>query len=102
MGRRVRKAKPAGRSLENPAVPLNWNNLEDDDARQAFGMSSTAAGVAVTERRALGYPAVWRAVSLISGDVAKLSLCVYRTTGEGRAVDTKHAAYRLCKYKANP
>jgi HK97 family phage portal protein len=101
-GRNRKRGKRARRSLENPAVPLNWNNLEDDDTRQAFGMSSTAAGVSVTERKALGYPAVWRAVNLIAGDVAKLSLLVYRTTGEGKAVDSKHAAYRLCRYKANP
>lgn len=100
-GRRKR-TRPARRSIENPAVPLSWDNLDDDDTRLAFGMSSTASGARVTERRALGYPAVWRAVSLIAGDVAKLSLMVYRTTGEGRAVDNAHAAYRLCRYKANP
>jgi HK97 family phage portal protein len=99
MGRRNRKrAKPAARSLENPATPLNLN---DDDALEILGGGATAAGVRVTERKALGYPAVWRAVNLIAGDVAKLSLLVYRTTGEGRAVDTAHPAYRLTKYKAN-
>lgn len=55
----------------------------------------------VTHRRALGYPAVWRAVSLISGDVAKLPLIVYRQNGRNKEPDAAHPAYRVLLRKPN-
>jgi HK97 family phage portal protein len=99
-GKNRGKRKPARRSLENPSVPINvavWN----EDAATVLGAAPTGSGVRVTEKRALGYPAVWRAASLISGDIAKLSLVVYQTAGEGRAADPQHPAYWLCRHKAN-
>jgi HK97 family phage portal protein len=93
---------PRKRSLENPNVPLNITD-PDEDTFAALGGTRTAAGVRVTQTKALGYPAVWRAVSLISGDVAKLSLLTYRNAGaDGKEVAKDHPAYRLLKYKANP
>lgn len=61
----------------------------------------TPAGVRVTRNKALGYPAVWRAVSLISGDVGKLSLFVYRQSGKNKEIDPAHPAYRLLLRKPN-
>lgn len=55
----------------------------------------------VTHRKALGYPAVWRAVSLISGDVAKLPLIVYRQSGRNKEPDPAHPAYRVLLRKPN-
>jgi HK97 family phage portal protein len=88
------------RSLENPNVPLNISD-PDDDTLDLFGASRSQSGVRVTQNKALGYPAVWRAVSLITGDVAKLPLLVYGLNGANKTVDRKHPAYRLTRYKAN-
>jgi phage portal protein BeeE len=97
-----RKAdKPrARRSLENPNVPLNIAD-PDDDTFWALGGERSQAGVRVTQKRALGYPAVWRAVNLISGDVGKMPMFVYKLSGENKDVDRAHPAYRLLRYKAN-
>lgn len=85
-------------SAENPAVPLS--SLGDDDG--AYGAGETSAGVRVTRRRALGYSAVWRAVNLISGDIGRIPLCVYRRGEGGKTIDTVHPAYRLLRRKPNP
>jgi phage portal protein BeeE len=98
---RTRGQRPTRRSLENPNVPLSLSD-PDDDTFAIFGAERSAAGVRVGMTRALGYPAVWRAISLISGDVAKLSLLTYRLAGANRDIDRKHPAYRLLKYKAHP
>jgi HK97 family phage portal protein len=105
-GRRKKRAggvgvKPAAvRSLENPNTPLT---LDDPDGfREAFGQSKSASGVRVTMRRALGYPAVWRGVRIVSGDVAKLSLLPYRKDGKNREVDTKHPVYWMLAHQPNP
>lgn len=59
--------------VENPAVPLTSTTLLD-----WLGGPKVAAGVSVTETSAMGMPAVWRAVSLISGVAASLPLHAYR------------------------
>ena len=90
------------RALENPNIPLGsplvWNEV--------FGDASTEAGEAVSPRRALSYSPVWQAVNLISGDVSKLPLNVYKRRpdlGErGREIDTLHPAHKLIRHKANP
>jgi HK97 family phage portal protein len=89
------------RSIENPNVPLNVLD-PDEDTFAAFGAERSASGVRVTPKKALGYPAVWRAVNLIAGDIAKLPLLVYRQQGKNKEVDTRHPAYRLLKRKPNP
>ena len=89
------------RSMENPNIPLGspqvWNEV--------FGDSGTEAGEAVSPRRALSYSPVWQAVNLISGDVSKLPLNVYKRRpdlGErGREIDTSHPAHHLIRHKAN-
>ncbi|QJW94708.1 phage portal protein [Frigoriglobus tundricola] len=86
------------RSLENPNVPLN---LWSDEAFEAFGAAKSVSGVKVSRNKALGYPAVWRAVSLISGDVAKLSLRVYEQKGQNKTPFPSHPAYRLLLRKPN-
>lgn len=84
-------------SLENPNVALTAEAWEE-----AFGKSfSTAAGVSVTTKKAMTYAAVWRAVGLISSDVGKLPLFVYRRNGEGKKRAVDHPAYQLLRYKPN-
>lgn len=72
--------KEARASVENPNVPIS-------DARILeffnFGAQSSA-GESVTIDDALGVPAVWAAVNVISGTIARLPLHQYRKTEAGR------------------
>lgn len=81
------------RSMENPNVPLGW-----DDA--LYGERSDS-GVRVTRESALTYSPWWRGINLVSTDVAKLPLDVYRRQGEGKTRDTAHPSYRLLRRKPN-
>lgn len=83
-----------GRSLQFPTDEGEfWEGLT--------GGSKSKAGVTINEKAALGYSPVWRAQNLISGDVAKLPLIVYRRVGAGKERDTNHAAYKLLKNQPN-
>lgn len=86
-------------SIENPAVSLN------DAASWEGGLTSerTSSGVRVNARTATGYPPLWRAMNLISGDVGRLPFNVYRSTKDGgKEIDKRHPAYRLLRRKVNP
>lgn len=101
MGRkRARNGSRHRRNDENPNTPLNLE-YPDDATYGAFGAARSLSGVRVNRRKALGYPAVWRAVNLISGDVAKLPLCVYHQVGRNREAAVDHPAYRLLRRKPN-
>lgn len=100
--RSTKKAKPRLRSVENPNVPLNVADPDDTTWDALGGGERTSSGVRVTTKKALGYPAIWRAVNLISGDIAKLPLFTYKWIGENREIDRKHPAYRLLAFKPNP
>lgn len=66
------------------------------------GGSKTHAGVRVDHTGAMSLDTVYRAINLISGDVAKLPLPVYRRQGDNsRSRDPRHPAYRLLTRKAN-
>ena len=68
-------------TAENPTYPLTSQALVD-----LFVGPKTAAGVTVTEQKAIGLPAVFRAVALISDAIAGLPLHAYRDiSGGGRA-----------------
>lgn len=58
--------------------------------------------MSVNRETALTFDAYWRCVSLISGDVAKLPLCVYERQGTGKIEAESHPAYRLLMYEACP
>ena len=87
------------RSLENPKVslgdPVAWQELFGD------GLSST--GVTVNNRTAMQYAAIWRGVTLVSRDVARMPAFVYKKNpagGKDKAIS--HPAFSLLRYKANP
>ncbi len=63
----------------------------------------SSSGQRVNQDTALGYPAVWRAVSLVSNSVAKVPLPVYRYEDDtGKKVEApEHPAYRLLMYEPN-
>jgi len=81
----------AYRSLENPSV-----SLQDPDAWEEAGWTTgTESGESVGVDKALTYSPVWQAVGMISGDVSKLPLDVFKRDGEERSVDRSHPAYPL-------
>jgi HK97 family phage portal protein len=100
--KRTTGKRRARRSDENPNVPLGSTGDPSDEMFDALGASRTGSGVRVNHARAMGYPAIWRAVNLIAGDVAKLPLLTYKVDGENRTVDRSHYSYRLLRYKPNP
>lgn len=86
------------RSIENPNEPLydpkNW-------LAEAFGAEESAAGVRINAEKALTYAPWWRGINLLSSDVGKLPLLVYRRNGPGKERDPQHQAYRLLRYRVN-
>ena len=64
----------------------------------------TSAGVPVTEKEALKYLTVYACVSLISGDVGRLPLNLYKRRAEGPGKDliTDHKLYDLLHNAPNP
>lgn len=80
-------------------------SMRDADAWHTMfgGSGSASSGVRVTAKTALGYPPLWRALNVISDDVAGMPLDVFRRTteGNGRQVDDKHPAQALLRGTAN-
>lgn len=85
-------------SLENPAYGLN-------DARLAEfwgGSVSSDSGIAISHRSALTLASVWGAVDMVSGDVAKLPLDVFkRLENDDREVALDHEAEFLVSAEPN-
>ena len=86
-------------SIENPSVSLQ----DPDSFNELFGSEfGSDSGVKVTPQKSLSLAAVWQAVSMISGDLARLPLDVYRRTDDGeREVDKAHAAWRIVRKRPN-
>jgi len=85
-------------TLEDPSVPLT----DFDRVSELVGGSASASGVRVNSYTVLTYGPVFRAVSLIAGDVAKIPLLTYRrTSGEGKIRAFDHPAYQLLRYEPN-
>ena len=82
---------------ENPTFDLN-----SPAAWDAFGAEKSTTGISISTSKALTVSAFWRAVNIISADVGKLPLSVYKREGEGWTEDREHPAYRLLKRKPNP
>ena len=88
--------EPQAMSMENPAF-----NLDAADVLTGEGTRS-AAGVRVTPEKTLGIPAVFQAVSMISGDVARLPLTVYLSDeNDFLTPDRSHPAFALLKKRPN-
>ncbi len=84
------------RSLENPLRSITDSTSWSGEA------SSIAAGVAVSEEVALGVPAIWQAINLISSTIANLPLHLYKVNKDGDAEKaTKDPLYRLVHDRAN-
>jgi HK97 family phage portal protein len=77
----------------------NWEGW-----RAINGGMQSATGEAVSRDKALMLPAVWQAVAMISGDVAKLPLDLYRKSGvdgTDRTVAKDHPAEWIVRRIAN-
>jgi HK97 family phage portal protein len=88
----------------NAATPENPRfSLNDPAAWEAFvGPRKSASGLPVNADIALTYGPWYRGVNLISNDVAKLPLFVYRRTGDvGKEKDKGHPAFRLLRRQPN-
>jgi len=85
------------RSMENPATPLS----APDDWLLDLAGGSTSSGINVNPQSAMTYAPVYRAINIISQDVAKLPLVVYRRNGEGKDKATAHPAYRVLRYQTS-
>ena len=86
------RSKPELRSIENPAKPLTltWADTKTD------------AGISITPHTALTIAAVHQAVNVLSNDVAKLPLHIYRRLADdGRERDRLHPASYLLRHKPN-
>lgn len=95
-----RTANPTAesRSIEDPATDP-WDAIRDLDSME------TSSGERVSPKRALSIPALYQAVSSISGDVAKIPLAVYRRRPDGgRDTVRDHHAFRYVNLSgmANP
>jgi len=86
-------------SLENPSTSLMNHALW---LKEAWGGGESLSGVTVNATTALQYAPVWKAVNLISSDIAKIPLLTYKREGEGKTRDVNHPAYNLLKNKPNP
>lgn len=82
------------RSSENPAYPVDYEDGFIFDG-------NTTSGVRVNHNTAFTYAAVWRAIDMISRDVAKLPLITYERVGNGKQPARQHPAYMLLKRRPN-
>jgi HK97 family phage portal protein len=86
-------------SMENPATSLS---NPDNWLYDALGSSQTTTGLRVSSTTALTLDTVFRAVSMISRDVGKLPMFIYKRDGEGKTRDPTRPAYNLLRYDATP
>ena len=89
------------RSVNNPNIPLS-QALGNENLANGLGFINSDAGVTVNKTTALQHSVVWKAHNLISGDVAKIPLNIYRREGKGKEKATTHPAFNLLRYKPNP
>ncbi len=103
MSKTAKKPRAKTRKSESRATPENPRfSLNDPAAWDLFtGGEAAHSGTKVSPENALTYSPYWRGINLISRDVAKLPLFIYKRNGEGKDRDTAHPAYRLLRYKPN-
>lgn len=87
------------RSIENPANPLS--QVFDDELFDGLVGPRTTSGVRVSRKKALGYSAIFRCVTLISSKIAAIPFKVFKAQGQGKEVDKQHPAYPLLRRRPN-
>lgn len=81
-------------SLENPASSLSSINWPDSGSR-------TAAGVSVTEEKALAIAAVWRAVKICTECIGTMHFLLYTRMQRGKEEAIGNPLYRLLRDRPN-
>jgi len=72
----------------------NWSRI--------FGMPATASGISVTAAEAMTVPGVAACVQVISEDLAKVPLSLYRRDGGSKEVATDHPLHRMVHDRPSP
>ncbi|MNM21456.1 Phage portal protein [compost metagenome] len=83
----------AQRSLESPSTPLTGQNLHE--------YLHEARGADVNPETAMGLPAVYTCINVLSGSLAQLPLVVLRRQGERIEPGTDHPAHYLLHDEPN-
>lgn len=83
----------SSRSIEDPAQPITAEYLADISGGQS------SSGARVTEETAKRLESVLTAIKIISEDVGKTPLHVYKETEAGKEKDRQHMSYRLARRK---
>jgi HK97 family phage portal protein len=79
-------------SLENPAVPITSDRAYEILA----GSNRTSSGIVINRTSVLGYPAFYRAITILSDYVAKLPAYINKhAKGGGKEKAKRHPAYKL-------
>ena len=85
-----------------------WSISDGTEDSELYSMltggesSKSSSGVRVNRIKALNLAEVWRAVSLISSDVARIPLEVLRRSGAGKEVMKEHPAWGLLRKRPHP
>ena len=84
------------RSYHRPSVPMS-----SPEIGEVLGTSRSRSGEPVTVETSLTYSPVWQALDLISSDISRIPLIVYRRiqteAGDGKERDRTHPAYALLR-----
>jgi HK97 family phage portal protein len=91
------RVRLAYRGFTLPSLVGTWEYLLAD-----YGRGSTA-GISVSEESALRFSPVWAGVSILSRDIAKLPLVLFKNLPNGgKERYTTHPLYRVLHDEANP
>ena len=78
-------------TIQSPSVPLS----------EAFDLltqgETSKTGINVTESKALGLPAFWKGINLVSRAVGKTPIAIKVRKGESKSFDRTHAAWYLLR-----
>ncbi|MFZ8961532.1 MAG: phage portal protein [Flavobacteriaceae bacterium] len=85
------------------ALYLNMGPLKNPDFWRGLFLPGNKSKINVTEKKAEGLPAFFRALNIISGQMASLPLSVYEEKPDGSIVEAKtHPLYKLLKFRPSP
>jgi HK97 family phage portal protein len=95
VGRMLAKIGRAIASLGESRSSINDPGVSEWDALRDLDSIGSASGETVSAKKAFSIPAFYQAVSMISGDVAKLPMATYRRRADGgRDMFREHHAFK--------
>lgn len=88
--------------LKNLWKRYTWKDMDEDPRWGWVGVGKSDAGIRIDTHVALTLRLVWQCVNIISDDVAKTPLVLYRTTMDGgKERDRQEQLYHLLKRQPN-